>query len=649
MWYNTPEPDTHGMNVFRLGRIMSITGNAEPNIVDLAPTAPLEAATETVQGWQHEQSATNAYATEVGRIHRVKSYNILPVTAALQLAVFPYWRHVSDDAHDPAKRADEPAFCQFQWDPQSLVAPNAFATGYYYFWLSTFEPEMAGWVCRGLADIPDEIANSRALAVVPAHRIPDVIRLFPAGDAAPPSGHTRVVWREWLATYNAPHWTQELVIASRANSIRYYMLDSASNAQPIRIVGADHAHPTPFGTWGYTFRMFRPSNTQRTKFSDYDEAMAIVRNAPLHTSAPSEELRIGKREAGSYVPRYWALHNRPADVPLPPDPILTRYPGGVSALLPLEALEYVSGVLARHPQAFSQPARPWPTPGAIEPGTRPPAPSPGRPQPSQRPTEAPTAAAAQQEAPRSPPTAAPGAGRHRRRRISTPAPPTEAARRDPTDFSTFFNNRRNLNFNDLFGDAVIHLLHGLPPECPDPNWGSRRSLQQALFSIAGNQPSADGPSRPSNMPIIERLAALLPHAARVDSAMAGQFGLLLLGLISHHNLDGLQTADIGPPPGPPGGAGAEHGRGPEVPADPGPRQQTPQEPPPTQGHNDHKRQRTDGGPQESEHSSQSAFEAVLAPPKSTAPAPTRATSAAAEATKSTPSPEAATSIRATAT
>ena len=594
VWYNTTAADTHGANIFRLGRIKSIGPTSTPNIVDLAPHTLHGPASEQVRAWKSEQeTSASGFASDFGGTHSLKAYNVLPVTDALRLAIFPRWVQVHDDAHDPRKRADEPAFCQLQWDTQSVVAENAFKEGRYYFWLSHYEPEMAGWVCRGLADIPNSVIASRALAHVPEDRFADIMRYFPATADEPAAGTTRVVWRDWLATYCFPNWTQELVVAGRANSIEYYMLDGANNTTPVQLVGVSRSRPVPFGTWNYSFRSFKVSKTQRTKFSDYDEAMAIVRNDPLPVSGEKKP-QIGRRDSVKTRPaRYWATHVRPPDVPLPPDPILTRHREGVRALFPLEALNYVSRILEGDPGAFVT------TPDQAARGTRPPGSTPGRPGTSQRTAAAQATAAihsmAQEEAARTPPPATPGPGGQQRRRGQRQSPHRHAS--NELDYSRSFA-RTNRPSGEVANDAAIDMLARLPDECPDPNWGSRRRLQNLLVSAADGEPT-NRPVRVGNLAAIDHMGAFVAQVARLDSGLASRFCVILLNLI-----DGTGGGPGQPPPAPPG-PGDNTGRGTGQGAALSPRSpRSPPNPDPAAGRNDAKRQRTEGGEQDTEHSHQ---------------------------------------------
>ena len=102
VWFNATHPDQHGTNIFRLGRIASISQNATPNVVDLAPAVALSDLQEADRRWRESaQDASTGIATDFGSTTTLKSYNVLPVTAALRLVIFPRWTQVHDDAHDP--------------------------------------------------------------------------------------------------------------------------------------------------------------------------------------------------------------------------------------------------------------------------------------------------------------------------------------------------------------------------------------------------------------------------------------------------------------------------------------------------------------------------------------------------------------------
>jgi hypothetical protein len=66
----------------------------------------------------------------------------------------------------------------------------------------------------------------------------------------------------------------------------YYMM-TGSNTQPLALRTIDPSRLLPFGTWCFTFRNYQVGGRQstRTKYSVFDEAIAIVRNRPLHTGA----------------------------------------------------------------------------------------------------------------------------------------------------------------------------------------------------------------------------------------------------------------------------------------------------------------------------------------------------------------------------
>ena len=356
VWYteNHSSHDRHEANTFKLGRILGTPTNSQPIIVDLTPTSSQEKCVTTVSKWQGERADTDAFSKSPGTTKLLRTYNILPVTSALQMQVYPYWRLHNVNRNNPKELHTNPFFCKLNWDPQEVVRPENFAEGRYYFWLNPQDFQMGAWLCRGIANVPDEIARSQAFTHLQEYLIPLVIDAFPAQHGQPPpDGTTRVVWREFMAHYIDRAWRSELVIASKADSIDYYMLESQSNTHPIQLVGVSRKHPNPFGSWGYVFRQYIVSKplTKRTRFSQYDEAVAIIRNLPLPSGALINQ---AKRQ-----PLYWATHRRPGNVNLPSDPILERHLNKTEALLPLEASQYVVNTLKTQPHAFSEPRRPW--------------------------------------------------------------------------------------------------------------------------------------------------------------------------------------------------------------------------------------------------------------------------------------------------
>ena len=466
---------------------------------------------------------------------------------------------------------------------------------------------MAGWVCRGLADIPDEVANSRAFAALPVHRFADVIRHFPAPADGPAAGFTRFVWRDWLANYHTYAWTAEMVPASQANSIEYYMLDSASNSAPIQLVGVNRLRPAPFGTWGYSFRNFRIPNTNRFRFSDYDEAMAIVRNDPIVTSSP-KRIIIGKPDGGTRNARHWATNARPTTVSLPADLVLTQNQGGTRALFPLEALNYVNRVLAQDPSAFGKPSQPWTSPDTSAQAVRPPTLTPGRPGGSKRAAAQHATAAihdiAKEEMAATPPPTVPSPARSlSRQRAPRQSPTAGDPGLDYTHISTVSPTGASRPPADIANDVAIQVLQRLPVGCPDSSWGTRNRFQRMLLDAVTAQTFAP-PTPVNSLPAVEQLGAAIPYVARFDSSIAATMAAILISLLTGTDVPGQPQ-----PPEPPAGGGRRGGRGPSgrgsgrgaSPKSPKPYSQPPPRASTPPGNKSSKRPRTGGEQQESEH------------------------------------------------
>src|SRR3569833_29242 len=163
VWYNGSDYDTHGINCFQLGRVKTFTTNGDGTVVKLLKTRPYADASSVVTDWFADQSKDQAPAEDYGPTTGIKSYNLLPVTSALQLHIFPHWRRLKIDVYDPRQEEAQPSFCQLAWDAQVVTRPHDFAPGHYYIWLNSIDFQMAGWLCRGIADVPDDVIESRAL------------------------------------------------------------------------------------------------------------------------------------------------------------------------------------------------------------------------------------------------------------------------------------------------------------------------------------------------------------------------------------------------------------------------------------------------------------------------------------------------------
>ena len=563
VWYSSALSfNTHGTNIYRLGRLVTINPNAEPIIVDAAIADSLSNVRQQLLKWQVHQKDTKTYSNDFGPRVTLKNYNILPVTASLELHIYPYWRQLREEPLDPLTCSPNPVFCELKWDKLDLVGPNEYSEGRYYFWLKPNDFEMAAWVCRGIMDVPDHIAKSRALAQIDVQTIPLVLKYFRADDTQPPApGFTRMVWRDFMARYHDPTWSQEIVPADRADSIPYYMLDGHSNLAPMHLAPVTRTRTAPFGTWGYSFRGYKVAapTTSRTRFSEYDEAVAITTNLPLPPGA-----LIGSSERAPY---YWATHQRPNDVPLPPHRILQTQANGTSALFPLQALQYVETILIDDPQAFSAPPTPWHKPDTSSQGPPasstqgttstsprlPPRTTTERVRAQTQPTVTPEA----QGTP--PPTAPSGAAPPTPRRQSqrSPAPPTTLP------FEQFFSGAAAPpSPADSLNNALLHGLADLPPACPDPNWGTRRQLQRTLLLIPDLPGATNRPVAAGNAPVVGFLTSLISTTAQYDAGLARNLTTYLGNFLANAAV-GQGGMNPPPSPGPPGGPDPRGPRGPD--------------------------------------------------------------------------------------
>ncbi|GAQ92137.1 hypothetical protein KFL_009310020 [Klebsormidium nitens] len=456
VWFNQSDQNSHGVNLFQLGRLKDFTTNSDGHV------------------WTVEQRRTNAAATEYGHAEAIESYNILPVTSALQLHIYPHWRRQSIDVYDPRHLERTPSYCGLAWDVQQMTQPHEFAPGAYYFWLNPLDFQMAGWLCRGVADVPDDIVKSRVLERLTPGQCFTVINQWKATPGSnTPKDHTRVVQREWLGNYfhaNDEQWKMQLLPASRCNSIRYYMMASASNVAPLSLVHVDRTYLAPYGTWGYILRQYRViPPTPRRRFSLYDEAIAIIRRIPLPDVAI---IGLGPNTAPR-PPLFWACHWRPAHIQLPRHRILDGL-YTVDQFLPDEARSYVVACLRRTPTCFDAPEEPWAerdrSPAAI------------------RPERA-------QEGAASNPLAW---------RLSVQRPPS---RKWPSPRP--------------FSPLPRRLLRRSGPRQGDPR-GSRapvRSLTNELLATPDLQPSNRRASM-GNIPVIDNLCQLISATSRADTGLA---------------------------------------------------------------------------------------------------------------------------------
>ena len=213
VWYteNPTSHDRHEANTFKLGRILGTPTNSQPIIVDLTPTSGQEKCVTTISKWQGERAETNAFSKSPGATKTVRTYNILPVTSALQMHIYPYWRLHNVNRNNPKELHTNPFFCKLNWDPQEVVRPENFAEGRYYFWLNPQDFQMGAWLCRGIANVPNEMAQSQAFAHLKEYLIPYVIDAFPARAWATPSRRNHA---SRLAGVHGPLHRQSLAVGA---------------------------------------------------------------------------------------------------------------------------------------------------------------------------------------------------------------------------------------------------------------------------------------------------------------------------------------------------------------------------------------------------------------------------------------------------
>ena len=586
VWFNQSDPNTHGVNLFQLGRLKDFTTNAEGHVVKLLKTeTPANAAT-IVSQWTVEQRRTNAAATEYGHTDAIKSYNILPVTSALQLHIYPHWRRQSVDVYDPRQLERTPSYCGLAWDVQQMTRPHEFTPGAYYFWLNPLDFQMAGWLCRGIADVPDEIVQSRVFERLTPGQCNTVINQWKAApNTDTPKDHTRVVQREWMGNYfhaTDEQWKMQLLPASRCNSISYYMMASASNVAPLSLVHVDRTHPAPYGTWGYVLRQYRViPPTPRRRFSVYDEAVALIRRIPL-----PEDAVIGQGPGTApRSPLYWACHYRPAHIQLPRHRIIDGL-YTVDQLLPDEARSYVVTTLRRTPTSFDEPEEPWAerdrSPVAIRPeraqeGDREQPPRLAAQRAAAAIQEVAVAEADQPPAPAPAPAERPPPRRPSRQPRPSPQRGAQAAAATPSavgaDYHAIFNTAaRGANVADTLQTAILRLLNSLteqPFPCPDQSWGTRRQLTNDLLTIPDLQPSNRRASM-GNTPVIDNLCQLISATSRADTGLAQHLCAFLQRFLATGVRAGPPAG--GPPPapggrGPPRDDSGAGGRGHSSPAD----------------------------------------------------------------------------------
>ena len=376
-----------------------------------------------------------------------------------------------------------------------------------------------------------------------------------------------------MAHYIDKAWQSELVIASKADSIDYYMLESQSNTHPIQLVGVSHKNPNPFAAWGYQFRQFtvnKPTIT-RTRFSQYDEAVAIIRNLPL---PPGAVINRNQRK-----PLYWATNRRPGNISLPPDPILERHQDKTEALLPLEAFQYVVSTMRKQPHAFAAPERSWYLKGKrtdTKEGKR-----------TEAAEDEDTQILEDEDLPLG------TRGKSTRGKVKVALPPKFVDTTPPSKGGTGLSSKKrkqpspgtltpstppfadHLENAQAAGEmlskglnrAVYALLAQLPPGSPDPETCSIRGLQGSLLRVVDNSeaPSSE-PTPAADLPVVDSLCHLVSTTARFDSGYAYEVSKTLTEVLRQPlRIEGEETPapSPGPSPGPsPSDSGG--GRGPSA-------------------------------------------------------------------------------------
>lgn len=506
VWASQAEPNCLGSNLYTLSRLLTVTRNAEGKLMDVLIYRPAD----EVEGWRtslDERDEGDPQPADDTR--QFKSYNVLPVTSALQLQIFPEWQRVNNDPHHPESVESEPLFCQLRWAPDKEVQPNDFAPHQYYFWLNPIDFQMAAWVCRAIFDIPDAIATTNALHDLPPRYAFRLAEYFPAKEgSAPAPGFTRYVYRDWLAAYTNPReWPPMVIPAKACRSIPYYMVHG-NNQQPLSLVALDASRPVPFGTWSFVFRnyhvdSFAKGQDPRTLFSVFDEAMAIVRNQPIVVKGAVIKGYVGDERE----PMYWARTQRPSSVALPKQGLLLDNPATMN---PSQALSYVLECLETDPLTFTAHDKWWEK--------------------------------SQEEKKRAQRT---GKGKVEERGTPVRTTPPRVIAPSNTGSARYKQvlATPDSSYDDNLWRAVNQLVGNLP--APGPTGGVRNLT--TLLQGAVSSPKDGLPSPVVNHPAIEQLCALIPAVAAYEHKQAANLLPILMGLLTN-----LRTAS---------GPGGEEGGG----------------------------------------------------------------------------------------
>ncbi|GAQ93280.1 hypothetical protein KFL_014120020 [Klebsormidium nitens] len=402
-----------------------------------------------------------------------------------------------------------------------MTQPHEFAPGAYYFWLNPLDFLMAGWLCRGVADVPDDIVKSRVLK-----------RLTP--------GQCFTVFNQWNASPSS----------------------TSGKLPPAPTLRRTTRGPVVQREWMGNY-FHADDESGRCNFSP--PAIAIIRRIPL----PGDAIIGQGPNTAPLLPLYWACHSRPAHVQLPRHRILDRRPLHRRSAPPRRGAVLRRHVSAPRAHLLRRARRALggtrPLTGGHPTGARArrrprAAPSPGGSACGGRLQEVAVAEAVQPPAPAPAPAKRPPPRRPSRQSRPGPQRGAQAAAATPpstgVDYSAIFNTAaRGASAADTLQAAILRLLNSLaeqPFPSPDPIWGTRRQLTNELLATPDLQPSNRRASM-GNIPVIDNLCQLISATSRADTGLAQHVCAFLQRFLA-------TGARAGPPVG--GHPRAPGGRGP---------------------------------------------------------------------------------------
>ena len=109
VWRLELDDDDHGSNLYTLARVVTATTNVDGTLVDVIQAMSASDAKVQTAAWKEAQDTGAVPAVE--KTHKFKLYNVLPVTSALQLQIYPEWHQPHSDPYNPLQADRDPVFC----------------------------------------------------------------------------------------------------------------------------------------------------------------------------------------------------------------------------------------------------------------------------------------------------------------------------------------------------------------------------------------------------------------------------------------------------------------------------------------------------------------------------------------------------------